>query len=191
VNTVLQQNRATVEIKQSKFIAYLVPIAAFGGLQEKLRAEHPKSRHVVYALRSLNTLDQIVENSSDDGEPKGSSAVPALNVLRGEEMINVAVLIVRYFGGTKLGIGGLVKAYTEATKKVISESYIIKYEKLHTRSFVSAYAAVQQIEYLLAQAGIAEAQKQFATAVSWQISAPQERIDAFVMSAGRLIRCSA
>ena len=65
--TVVGNAEATVEVKQSKFIAHLVPILACEGLQEKLREAHPKSRHVVYALRYLNENDQIVENSSDDG----------------------------------------------------------------------------------------------------------------------------
>jgi len=190
MNTIEEPYSATVEIKQSKFIAHLVPISAFEGLQEKLRAEHPKSRHVVYALRRLNEHDQIVENSSDDGEPKGSSGVPALNVLRGEEMINTAVLIVRYFGGTKLGIGGLVRAYTQATKEVIAESDIKKYEKLHIFSYQSGYSAVQRIEYFLDQVDIFDVKKEFASDVSWSISATQEKIEAFRELAGRVITCS-
>jgi len=190
VYTVAEETTATIEVRQSKFIAYLVPISAFEGLQERLRTAHPKSRHVVTALRTLNDQDQIVENSSDDGEPRGSAGVPTLNVLRGEEMINVAVLIVRYFGGTKLGVGGLVRAYTEATKAVISQSNILKYEKLHTFSYQSVYSAVQRIEYLLEQVGIDRVQKQFGSVVEWQISGTQERLDAFRELAGRLIRCA-
>ena len=190
MNTVEACTIATVEIKQSKFIAYLVPISEFEGLQEKLRSEHPKSRHVVYALRALNTLDQIVENSSDDGEPKGSSGVPALNVLRGEEMINAAVLIVRYFGGTKLGIGGLVRAYTQATKEVIATSDIKEYEKLHMLSYETSYSDVQRIEYLLEQVGIINVEKVFATEVSWAITATQEKLDQFRELAGRHLSCN-
>ena len=190
MNTVEQSTQATVEVKQSKFIAHLVPISEFEGLQEKLRAAHPKSRHVVYALRRLNSYDQIVENSSDDGEPKGSSAVPVLNVLRGEEMINCAVLIVRYFGGTKLGIGGLVRAYTQVVKEVIALSNIKKYEKLHIFSYQSDYAAVQRIEYLLEQVDILDVKKEFSSNVSWTVTTTQEKIDAFKELAGRAITCS-
>ncbi len=190
MNTVETSTTATVEIKQSKFIAHLVPISEFDGLQEKLRAAHPKSRHVVYALRYLNENDQIVENSSDDGEPKGSSGVPALNVLRGEEMINTAVLIVRYFGGTKLGIGGLVRAYTQATKAVIEVSDIIKYEKQLSLSFTTEYSEVQRIEYLLDQVGIHAVEKHFSNTVSWSVSATEEKLEAFKALAGRAIRCS-
>jgi uncharacterized YigZ family protein len=190
MNSIEASSTATVEIKQSKFIAHLVPISQFEGLQERLRIEHPKSRHVVYALRYLNAYDQIVENSSDDGEPKGSSGVPALNVLRGEEMINTAVLIVRYFGGTKLGIGGLVRAYTQATKEVIAASDIKRYEKLHILSYETSYSDVQRVEYLLEQVGIVETEKQFSTEVSWTITATQEKLDQFSGLAGRLLSCN-
>ncbi len=168
----------TYEIKKSKFIAYLIPITEFKGFQDKLREKHPKARHVVYALRYLNEFDQIVENSSDDGEPKGSSAPPALNVLRGEDMINVAVLIVRYFGGVKLGIGGLVRAYGSAVKEVIANSNIILYEKMLEYSFFSTYSQVQRVEYLLKKIEIDRVEREFlANGVDWKIEAPNDKLE--------------
>ncbi len=92
MKTIREPNISTYEIKRSKFIAHLVPIDRFDGLQDELKRQHPKARHVVYALRHLNEFEQVVENLSDDGEPKGSSAQPALNVLRGEDIINVRFL---------------------------------------------------------------------------------------------------
>jgi len=180
VKTVQQQYIATYEIKKSKFIAHLVPIDEFNGLQEKLRANHPKSRHVVYALRYLNEFDQIVENLSDDGEPKGSSAQPALNVLRGENMINVAVLIVRYFGGIKLGIGGLVRAYGNVVKEVIANSNTIIYEKMLRYDFKTTYSDIQKIEYLLDKYKIKDIKREFLNdGVEWNISTTQNRLDQF------------
>ncbi len=126
MQTVQEAVVATYEVKRSKFITHLVPIEAFDGLQEKLKEENPKANHVVYALRYLNEFGQIVENSSDDGEPKGVAGVPSLNVLRGEEMVNVAILTVRYFGGIKLGVGGMARAYASAVKEVISQANIVK-----------------------------------------------------------------
>jgi len=67
----------TTEVNRSKFMTYLVPMSEYKGLQEKLKKEHPKANHVIYALRYLNGFDQIVENSSDDGEPKGCAGTPA------------------------------------------------------------------------------------------------------------------
>ena len=168
----------TYEIKKSKFIAHLVPIAQYKGLQAKLKAEHPKARHVVYALRYLNEFDQIVENSSDDGEPKGSSAPPVLNVLRGEEMINVAVLIVRYFGGVKLGIGGLVRAYGSAVKEVIALADINKYEKEFTYEFDSSYSDVQKREYVLNKLEIFQVEREFlGDRVAWKIKSSKEKLE--------------
>ena len=178
MKTVEKETISTYEIKKSKFIAHLVPISEFEGLQDKLKAEHPKARHVVYALRYLNEFDQIVENLSDDGEPKGSSAQPALNVLRGEEMINVAVLIVRYFGGIKLGIGGLVRAYGNATKEVISNSNAIIYEKMLKYNFKTTYSDIQKTEYLLSKCEIIDIKREFLNdGVEWNISTTQQRID--------------
>ena len=71
----------STEVNRSKFISHLIPISEYEGLQKKLKDEHPKANHVVYALRYLNEYDQIVENFSDDGEPKGCAGVPVLNVL--------------------------------------------------------------------------------------------------------------
>jgi len=170
----------TYEIKKSKFIAHLVPISEYKGLQEKLRQEHPKARHVVYALRYLNEFDQIVENSSDDGEPKGSSAPPLLNVLRGEEMINVALLVVRYFGGVKLGIGGLVRAYGSAAKEVISIAELQKYEKEFSYAFDSSYSDVQKREYALNKLAITQVEREFlGDKVSWKIRSTEEKLEAF------------
>jgi uncharacterized YigZ family protein len=180
MNTIEETYISTYEIKKSKFIAHLVPIHEFEGLQEELRAKHPKSRHVVYALRYLNEFDQIVENSSDDGEPKGSSAPPALNVLRGEEMINVAVLIVRYFGGIKLGIGGLVRAYGSAVKEVIADSNVILYEKMLNFQFNTTYSEIQRVEYILNKIGITQIEREFLNdGVEWNIESTEIKLEQF------------
>ncbi|CAA6805896.1 MAG: FIG000605: protein co-occurring with transport systems (COG1739) [uncultured Sulfurovum sp.] len=168
------------EVKKSKFIAHLVPIAQYKGLQEKLKAEHPKARHVVYALRYLNEFDQIVENSSDDEEPKGAAGVPSLNVLRGKELINVAVLTVRYFGGTKLGIGGMARAYASAVKEVVSVADIKKYEKEFSYEFHSSYSDVQKSEYLLNKLEIFQVNREFlGDKVAWKIRSTEEKINKF------------
>ena len=94
----------------------------FEETMKELKVEHPKGRHFVYAYRHLNEFDQVVENQSDDGEPKGSSGPPSLSVLRGEELIETAAIIVRYFGGIKLGVGGLVRAYGKSVHLALEEA---------------------------------------------------------------------
>lgn len=110
------------EINKSKFICHLIPFPDFDKTMDQLKQEHPKGRHFVYAYRYLNEFSQIVENQSDDGEPKGSSGPPTLAVLRGSELINTAVIIVRYFGGIKLGVGGLVRAYGKSVNLTIEKA---------------------------------------------------------------------
>ena len=170
----------TTEVNRSKFITHLVPISEYEGLQQKLKAEHPKANHVVYALRYLNEYDQIVENSSDDNEPKGCAGVPALNVLRGKELINCAVLIVRYFGGIKLGTGGMARAYALAVKNVLAEAVLIPYEKQITYTFDTIYSDVDKILYKLKQLGIVQYERDFGIDVfDWKISGSEEKIDKF------------
>ncbi len=122
----------TLEVKQSKFIAWLTPYETYKTTLEKLKTEHPKARHFVTAYRYLNEYEQVVEHSSDDGEPKGTSGKPSLMVLQGQELINTAVVIVRYFGGIKLGTGGMARAYASVVKEVVSLADIKKYEKVGT-----------------------------------------------------------
>ena len=166
------------EVKKSKFIAHLVPIEEYKGLQAKLKEEHPKARHVVYALRYLNEFDQIVENSSDDEEPKGAAGVPSLNVLRGKELINVAVLTVRYFGGIKLGIGGMARAYASAVKEVVEVADIKKYEKEFSYEFSSTYSDVQKREYVLNKLEISQVEREFlGDKVAWKIKTTQEKLE--------------
>lgn len=180
MNSIEKSFKGTYEVKKSKFIAHLVPIAEYEGLQDKLRAEHPKARHVVYALRYLNEFEQIVENSSDDEEPRGAAGVPSLNVLRGEELINVAVLTVRYFGGTKLGIGGMARAYASAVKEVVSVADIIKYEKEHVYEFDTSYSNVQRTEYLLKKLEIEQVEREFlGDKVAWKVTTNEEKLNKF------------
>lgn len=145
---------AQTEVNRSKFLSFLVPYAEFDHMHASLKAQHPKANHIVYAVRHLNEYGHIVENSSDDGEPKGCAGVPALNVLRGEELVACGVLIVRYFGGIKLGTGGMARAYAQAVKDVIAKADIVPYKKRYLFSFFTPYQDVRQTEYRLLHWGI-------------------------------------
>ncbi len=168
------------EVNRSKFITHLVPITEHEGLQKRLKEEHPKANHVVYALRYLNEFDQTVENFSDDGEPKGCAGTPALNVLRGEELINCAVLIVRYFGGIKLGTGGMARAYALAVKDVLAVSELSLYEKQIEYLFHTSYSVVDKTLHTLKQIGIINYNRDFGVeGVDWIITSSEEKINTF------------
>lgn len=138
-----------LEIKKSKFLAFLAPYSHFHSLKAELKIKHEKSEHIVWAYRYLNDFGQIVENSSDDGEPKGSSAPAVLNALRGADLINACCLVVRYFGGIKLGIGGLARAYgTSANTAILATSgHLIQYIKKENFCLVVPFSLISRIEH--------------------------------------------
>ena len=140
-----------IEVKKSKFIATLAPFKDFESLNKALKDEHPKAAHVVWAYRYLNEFGQIVENSSDDGEPKGSSAPALLAALRGAELVDTCALVVRYFGGIKLGIGGLVRAYgasaNEAIKSAKDMGVLEFFEKKESLKVFVPFALISRCEY--------------------------------------------
>lgn len=109
-----------IEIKKSRFISIGMYVSSAEEAKEIVKAtrkEYADSSHVVHAFLIGTSAD--IFGFSDDREPSGTAGRPVLEVLKGSGITNVIVLIVRYFGGTKLGTGGLVRAYTEAAQKTI------------------------------------------------------------------------
>ena len=119
----------------------------------------------------------MVENSSDDGEPKGCAGIPALNALRGEEMINCAVLIVRYFGGIKLGTGRMARAYALAVKNVLKETTLIPYEKEIEYVFETSYRDVDKTLYRPKKLALNQYDRVFTVdSVEWVLKGSEEKI---------------
>ena len=115
--------------KGSKFIGFAFPLNHENDIKknlEKLYEEHPKATHHCYAFRlGLNGENY---RANDDGEPSGSAGLPIYNQLLAHEITNVLVVVIRYYGGTKLGVGGLVKTYKESAKITLDEAEIITKE---------------------------------------------------------------
>ncbi|WP_445431685.1 IMPACT family protein [Chryseobacterium indoltheticum] len=115
--------------KGSKFIGFAFPVNNETELKsalDKIRTEHPKATHHCYAFRmGLNGENY---RANDDGEPSGSAGLPIYNQLLAHEITNVLLISVRYYGGTKLGVSGLVKAYKESAKITLEEANIITKE---------------------------------------------------------------
>jgi len=112
--------------KGSKFIGFAFPVnneAEIKAALEKVRTEHPKATHHCYAFR----LGIEGENyrANDDGEPSGSAGLPIYNQLLANELTHILLIVVRYYGGTKLGVSGLVKTYKESAKLTLEECEII------------------------------------------------------------------
>lgn len=178
----------TYEVKQSKFIAYLTPYSDFQKTLELLKLDNPKARHFVVAYRYLNEFNQIVEYSSDDGEPKGTSGKPSLFVLQGSDMINSAVIIVRYFGGTKLGTGGLVRAYSEAVNLVIEESTLFEYKQEIEVKIYFEYSNIRIVEYECEAFDVQIVDKFFDIGTIYRLKANKNTLEEFFKKVDRLVK---
>ena len=187
MQTLQEHFTAIVEVKQSKFIAHLVPYNLYESTLIKLKIEHPKARHFVTAYRYLNEYNQIVEHSSDDGEPKGTSGRPSLMVLQGQDLINAAVIIVRYFGGTKLGTGGLVRAYSDAVNIVINNAQLYEYKQEVQKNISFNYSDIRLIDYECSVYNITIIEKNFADEALYVIKATKETMESFLNKLQRVV----
>lgn len=112
-----------LEVKKSRFIGYASHVDSWPEAQlriEAIKKEHPKACHWCYAFCA--GVDPVNERCSDDGEPTGTAGAPILNAVRGEGLSDTICVVVRYFGGIKLGTGGLIRAYGNAARQVLRES---------------------------------------------------------------------
>jgi uncharacterized YigZ family protein len=117
--------------KGSKFIGYVFPVKDLDNIKEQinsLKELHPKARHVCYAYRLGFSPEEA--RSNDDGEPSGSAGKPILNTILSANLHYTLVAVVRYFGGTLLGVQGLIHAYKEASLAALAESNIIEIEPM-------------------------------------------------------------
>ncbi|ASP36399.1 YigZ family protein [Labrenzia sp. VG12] len=146
IKTVTSEFEGFLEDRKSRFLAHLVPLDLFEQRLEELRKEHRKANHVVTAHRRLLDDGRIEESGKDDGEPAGTSGMPTLRVLQGAGLINCAVLIVRYFGGTKLGGGGLARAYAGAAQDAIANAELVPFQKMLVKQVSADFAASSELE---------------------------------------------
>ncbi len=161
MKTINKTYSASLEIKKSKFISFLTPFNNYENLLNELKSLHPKANHFVRAFRYLNSENQIIEGSSDDGEPRGSSGKPTLKVLEGADLINVGIITIRYFGGILLGVGGLVKAYSDVANLAIKNADLIEYKQIFEYTFSVDYNKTREIEYLIKKYNIFVVDRKF------------------------------
>jgi uncharacterized YigZ family protein len=148
--TINQTYETMIIEKKSKFICQVIPITSEEDAKihlEALKKEHHNARHHCLAYR-LGT-EQIVERYSDDGEPSGTAGMPMLEVLRGEGLCNVMAVVIRYFGGTLLGTGGLARAYTESIQVAIKAAKIIEKQLTIKLSVGIGYTFSGKIDYII------------------------------------------
>ena len=140
-----------IEIKNSKFITkiYKTEKEEIINILEKLKKEYHKANHYCYAYNNKN-----YKKSSDDNEPTGTAGKPILNVLEKEELENVLVVIIRYFGGIKLGAGGLIRAYTKATTEALKKAIYQEVQDAYKVRIQFPYSEEKNINYLIQEKNI-------------------------------------
>lgn len=137
----------------SKFFAYLkscTNLEAFSQFQEEVHSQHKKARHHCWAYRFYQSGNQpCTEHSSDDGEPSGSAGQPILGQLKSKSLANAAIIVVRYFGGVKLGVSGLIRAYKAASVDAIEKADLEKIVLYQQCTISSDYSQLGWVENLI------------------------------------------
>lgn len=138
-------------IKNSRFICLLIKINSvdINNILDKIKSDYPKATHYCYAY-----LYNDIQRFNDDGEPGGTAGMPILNVLLKEELSNVLCVVIRYFGGIKLGAGGLVRAYTKSVTECLKVTDLMELEEGYKVRLKFNYNDEKQVKYLLKDSNI-------------------------------------
>ncbi|MFC7298232.1 IMPACT family protein [Herminiimonas aquatilis] len=177
---------AEIEIKKSRFIGLLYPLTTRAEARATLlalRAQHPNAVHFCWVL--------ICEGDSgldDDGEPSGTAARPMYNVLVHKDVFNVLAVVVRYWGGTKLGAGGLARAYGQAISEAIKNAELMPVEAMCERRFVLQFADESTLRRLCEQYDVSVLDAQYGDAVTLRLKMKCSQADAFTLQAFDLLR---
>ncbi|MDO4942750.1 MAG: YigZ family protein [Lachnospiraceae bacterium] len=163
--------------KKSRFISYIaLAETEEEALKyiEKLKKKYWDARHHCYAFR-IGT-EHVLERCSDDGEPSGTAGKPMLEVLAGKGLYNVVAVVIRYFGGTLLGTGGLVRAYTKSIQAGIEAAVLVEKQLGYLVDVVCDYSFYGKIQYIAATEGVYMLDTQYTDAVTVQLLVPFEKM---------------
>ncbi len=147
---------ARLEIKKSEFIAYAYPVISREEAMfhvEQLREQYPDARHFCWGYIIGDPDNTTSAGFDDDGEPSGTAGRPILNVLQHKSIGNVIIIVVRYFGGIKLGAGGLTRAYAGAAQAAVDEMTLNPYVPLTQIQILAEFATEAQCRYMIESLG--------------------------------------
>ena len=171
----IQENiQNEIIIKNSRFLTYLIELSSsdISPFLESIRTKNLKANHYCYAY--------IYENEkgcSDDGEPSRTAGAPMLNVLEKEELNHVLAVTVRYFGGIKLGAGGLVRAYTKSVTEALKKASLVELIEAYKVKITFDYKDEKQINYLVGEQAIL--QKDYTSTPTYIVFIEKEKIHSF------------
>jgi uncharacterized YigZ family protein len=148
-------------------------VAAANNILSEISKIEKGATHNCYAYRILAD-GNVIERKSDDGEPGGTAGAPMLAVLAGNELINVLAVTTRYFGGIKLGTGGLAAAYKKGVVQVLKECTIVPYRQTDKYMLIFGFSESRLVEYLIEKNGFCVTKKDFGSDVRWTLALTAE-----------------
>jgi uncharacterized YigZ family protein len=178
---IVKPGLADQTINKSRFIAVAEHCADerdVMALLQKLASEHMHAHHLVFAYKLQNPQGGYLQRFHDAGEPSGTAGKPILQYIEGRDLINVCVAVVRYFGGVKLGTGGLARAYGGTAKLALGAAVIAPFVQMQTIKLVMAYAQLDGFTRDLTKLNGVLLDKQFGEQVTVLASVPAHEIDA-------------
>ena len=176
--TVLEGGIGEITEKKSRFIATVRPVSSEEealAFLEETRKKYWDARHNCYAY-SVG-MNREYTRCSDDGEPSGTAGRPMLDVILGEDIYNVAVVVTRYFGGVLLGTGGLVRAYSKAVQEGFRESRIIEKKHGICLTVTTDYTGIGKIQYIAGERGIPVLGSEYTDKVIMKLLIPFEDVE--------------
>lgn len=166
--------------KKSKFISHVMPVASEEQAIEylnRIRSEYPDATHNVYAY----VIDENnIFRYSDDGEPGGTAGMPVLDTVRNMGLVDVIVVVTRYFGGTLLGTGGLVRAYSASAKQGLIASGVVERTMCNIVSVKTDYDLVGKLQYSFANSGYTVVDTVYENDVTFFIASPKADTDRLI-----------
>ena len=162
--------------KKSKFITRIYPVmevAAASNILAEITKIEKGATHNCYAYRILEN-GAVTERKSDDGEPGGTAGAPMLAVLAGNELVNVFAVTTRYFGGIKLGTGGLAAAYKKGVVQVLKDCTIVPFRQTEDYYMMFPFSECKYAEYIVEKNGFTVTDKSFDTDVTFRLALTEE-----------------
>jgi uncharacterized YigZ family protein len=176
-----EPHRVSISVSNSRFITSAARVDTVDDAKQflaSIREEMPDASHHVYAFR-VGHGNSVTEGMSDDGEPSGTSGPPVLAVLRGSGIGDIIIVVTRYFGGTKLGTGGLVRAYSDAARAVLETLKTERKIERQTVGVEMSYSFYQPIRRLIEQHEGMILEEDFAAEVTILALFPLDQIETF------------
>jgi uncharacterized YigZ family protein len=166
-------------IKKSRFIGHISPCSSEQDALlfiRQLYQQHPNASHIVYAYR-VQSPDGLICRFNDAGEPSGTAGKPIFQHLEGKQLINLVVAVIRYFGGVKLGAGGLTRAYSNLAKQVIDCAEIVEHIEMAELKLHLNYNQLQGLEYHLKKLDGSIIAQDFSDTVITRLKLPKHHVD--------------